>query len=81
MNDQWLRDLYDVVLAGSRTQPRKLRDAILMAHMRDVADGRVFKREHLGLLRIYRNNVSPDPQHLIDAATAYEKEVSHVPNV
>lgn len=81
MPDPYLNQLYDVVLAGSRTQPRRLWAAINLAHMRDVADGLVFKREHLGLLRIYRNNVSPDPQHLIDAAKASETEAAHVPNV
>ena len=60
-----------------RVRLREVREAIGHAHYSDRRDGVVVTDDNAGLFRLYRNNVSPDPQHLIAAAKAYGKELTH----
>jgi DNA-binding transcriptional MocR family regulator len=59
-----------------RVRLREVREAIGRAHYSDRRDGVVVTHDNAGLFRMYRNNVSPDPQHLIAAAKAHAKEVT-----
>jgi len=81
MSDQFSA-LYRIVrhhLSGDkpRVRLREVRDAILFAHMYDRRDGTIVTWENSGLFRLYRNNVSPNPQHLIDAARNHKEEDAH----
>ena len=75
-------ELYRIVwfhLQGDRPRVRlrDVREAIGQAHYSDRRDGVLVTNDNAGLFRMYRNNVSPDPQHLIAAAKAYGKEVAN----
>jgi hypothetical protein len=59
----------------ARTQ-KDVRADILAAHLYDRPQGFI-TRETSGLVRQYRNSVSCDPAHLIEAALAYEEETTH----
>jgi hypothetical protein len=48
---------------------------IMAAHMYDRPQGFI-TRESSGWVRQYRNSVSPDPSHLIEAALASQEETS-----
>jgi hypothetical protein len=81
MPDPRFAELYRLVLdALAKAKPKSVREDIEAAHMYDRPQGFI-SRETSGLVRQYRNNVSPNPQHLIDAARAYAKEESNVPHV
>jgi hypothetical protein len=80
MNEDYFNNLYRLVrraVADDDAGMRRAWHAINLAHMCDRADGRVFTRPALGPLRVYRNNVSSDPQHLIDAAQAFQEETAN----
>lgn len=68
--------LYRLVLDALATSaPKRVRADILAAHLYDRPQGFI-TRATSGLFRQYRNSVSADPQHLIDAAVASQEEVS-----
>ena len=49
---------------------------ILAAHLYDRPQGFI-TRDTRGLVRQYRNSMSCDPTHLIEAALAYEEETTN----
>jgi hypothetical protein len=76
-------ELYRIVLAEldrvtttKRGGRKRIWNAIYAAH-NGRPDGFLVNTDNMGLFRQYRNNVSPNPDHLIDAALAYQKEDSH----
>jgi len=76
MPDNHFAELFRLVSHALATGKRKdVRDDILAAHMYDRPQGFI-TRETSGLVRQYRNSVSPDPAHLIKAALEYTEEVT-----
>jgi hypothetical protein len=69
--------LYRQVRQALATGKRSAAHAdILAAHLHDRPQGFI-TRDSSGLVRQYRNNVSCDPTHLIDAALAYQEEATN----
>jgi hypothetical protein len=72
MSDEHFAELFRLVRQALAV--RKRRDVygdILAAHMHDRPQGFI-TRETSGKVRQYRNSVSCDPDHLIDAALAHK---------
>jgi hypothetical protein len=77
MSDDYKQELFGLVLralAGRkpRVTRRNVWDAIYAAH-----NGRpsgFITSDNQWLFRAYRNNVSPNPDHLIDAALEFQKQ-------
>lgn len=74
MADEWKADLFRIVRAEldrvtskKRGGRKRIWDAIYAAH-NGRPDGYLVTTDNMGLFRLYRNNVSPNPDHLIDAA-------------
>lgn len=72
MSEDWKTELFGIVLAGLRSHsPRRARrevwNAIYAAH-NGRPDGYLVTNANQSLFRLYRNNISPNPDHLIDAA-------------
>jgi hypothetical protein len=76
MPENHFAELFRLVRHALDTGKRKdVYADIHASHWHDRPQG-VIDREISGLARQYRNNVSPDPAHLIDAALAYEEVVN-----
>lgn len=79
MSDERFAELYRIVLARLNSgklggKPKHVRKAIYDHHMHGRLDGFLITWENQHWFRMYRNNVSPDPKHLIDAALAFHGE-------
>lgn len=79
MTDNWQDELFRVVLSrlsagrGAKKSRGEVWDAIYAAH-NGRPDGYLVTNDNQHLFRLYRNNVSPNPDHLIDAALKYQKQ-------
>jgi hypothetical protein len=77
MRDNHFAELFRLVRHALQNGKREVvHSAILAAHLYDRPQGFI-TRETRGLVRQYRNSVSCDPTHLIQAALAYEEETAH----
>jgi hypothetical protein len=77
MPENHFAELYRQVRQALATGERKAVHAdILAAHMHDRPQGFI-TRNSSGLVRQYRNSVSCDPAHLIEAAIAYQEETAN----
>lgn len=80
MTDDWKADLFRIVRAEldrvttkKRGGRRRVWDAICAAH-NGRPDGYLVTNDNQWLFRLYRNNVSPNPDHLIDEALKFQEE-------
>lgn len=82
MRDEDKQRLYQIVLDKlerhrGKNSRRRVQDAIFAAH-NGRPDGCLVTADNMWLFRQYRNSVSPNPKHMVDAALAYGKEVKNV---